>query len=150
MWWTWSWSKKRGYEVRREYWGVSIGTGVPGLRVSSLYSVLLLLASNHHHHLVCPVRVNVRQLYGRRCPGHFLTEVLEPRRLSFPPTAVLWSRVPVISGVVVLEIGMTETKDTSWVISGAGERGTIGIDASPAMGGVLGVGVRSCFFSILA
>src|SRR5258706_4495224 len=131
MWWTWSWSKRRGYEVRREYWGVSIGssrTRVPGLRVSSLYSVHLLLASSHHHYLVCPVRANARQLYGRRCPGHFLTEVLEPRRLSFPRslTAVLWSRVPVISGVMVLEIGMTETKDTSWVFSGAGKRCTIG------------------------
>ena len=45
-----------------------------------------------------------------------------------------------ISGVVVLEEGMTEQGcTTSWVIDIAGERGSIGIDANTARGGVLGV-----------
>ena len=51
-------------------------------------------------------------------------------------------RVPVISGVVVLEEGMTETKEGMHDVLGGrhcGGKVSIGIDASPARGGVLGV-----------
>ncbi len=45
----------------------------------------------------------------------------EPFNL-IPPSVALWPRVPVISGMVILEKEITETKDrctTTWLNSGA-------------------------------
>src|SRR5258706_15245857 len=146
-WWLWSWSKRHGYKEVQEYWEVThwlfsnLGTGPPN--VLSRHPAHLLLAFNKLHHLeqlhllhlLLGVRANANSTSHQACIPNMgqcmitirtsMGEIFPLTSPTFTPSVTCGCSVAagaVISGMAILEIAITQTKEgfmMAWVTSSA-------------------------------